>query len=546
MTKTICTIAFAIITHMLFAQPDLALVSIASGFNEPVAVRNAGDDRFFIVEKDGAIKILHADGTVTTFMDINSRVGSGGGEQGLLGLAFHPDYDVNGYFYVNYTNNSGDTRISRFSVDAGNPDLGNSTAESILLTISQPFSNHNGGDLAFGPEGYLYIPTGDGGSGDDPGNRAQDITAQKLGKILRIDVDGVSPYAIPADNPFVGVTGDDEIWAYGLRNPWRFSFDRLTGDMYTADVGQGEWEEMNVQLASSAGGENYGWRCYEGNEEYITSLCDLGDPFVFPAFAYTHSFAIGGYSITGGYVYRGSEFAGMYGYYIFCDYVSGNFWTMISDGAGGWTTALQAGLESDISSFGEGADGEIYACDLSSGEIYHIIDENCGAVWGVEVTGVTSTSATISWQDVGSASYKVQYRISGTAWTTVSTSGSLVSLTGLTPSANYTFRIKNKCPGVAGQFTKNGTFTTAPLKGTIPEETLSAQFVSNFGNGEFLLETGLENVTVLLHNITGALILEKNMSNGDALDVSSLAKGIYIAAFAKDGRIISRQELVVQ
>jgi glucose/arabinose dehydrogenase len=530
MRKTIFSIALLLITHMLLAQPDIGLISVASGFSEPVAIRNAGDERLFIVEQDGVIKILHPDGTISTFLDINSRVGSGGSEQGLLGLAFHPDYVSNGYFYVNYTNNSGDTRISRFSVDAGNPDLGNATSEFILLTISQPYSNHNGGDIAFGPDGYLYIPTGDGGSGGDPGNRSQDITSQKLGKVLRIDVDGASPYAIPSDNPFVGITGDDEIWAYGLRNPWRFSFDRLTGDMWIGDVGQGAWEEVNFQPTSSAGGENYGWRCYEGNAEYNTSLCDLDDTYIFPVLEYNHSFASGGFAITGGYVYRGAEFSGMYGYYITCDYVTGNFWTIVPDGSGGWVTELQADIEADISSFGEGVDGELYACDLSSGEIYHVIDENCGAVWGVEVSGISSSNATISWQDVGSASYKVQYRKPGTAWTIISTTGTSVTLTGLDAATAYSFRIKNKCTGVTGQFTKNGSFTTAPLRKDGLERSNNVQFFAGVDD-EYVLQGSDDDVVVKIFDAAGKLVFSDIMQNGSILQTEYMEAGIYIVTF---------------
>lgn len=547
MSKTIFTIAFLLITHMLSAQPDIALVPVASGFSEPVAIRNAGDERLFIVERHGHIKILHADGSVTTFLDIDARVGSSGGEQGLLGLAFHPDYASNGYFYVNYTNNSGNTRVSRFSVDVSDPDLGNSASESILLTITQPYSNHNGGDLAFGPDGYLYIPTGDGGSGGDPGDRAQDITSQKLGKMLRIDIDGASPYAIPPDNPFVGITGDDEIWAYGLRNPWRFSFDRLTGDMWIGDVGQGAWEEVDFQAAGSDGGENYGWRCYEGNDEYDVSTCDLGGTFVFPIHEYNHSFSTGGYAITGGYVYRGSEFAGMYGYYIVCDYVTGNFWTIYPDGTGGWNTELLAGLEDDISSFGEDVYGEIYACDLSSGDIYHVIDANCGAVWGVEVSGITSSTATISWQDVGSPNYKVQYKIAGSPWAITTTTGTSVTLTGLSPASTYTFKIKNKCPGVPGMFIKNGLFITAPAKEIqVSEQNVDVKFVANIGSTQFTLNAPMHQVTLQLHTLTGEIVMQKDMVDGEVLQTKELAKGMYIASFLKDNTVLANQKIVIQ
>ncbi|MCB0551885.1 MAG: PQQ-dependent sugar dehydrogenase, partial [Phaeodactylibacter sp.] len=222
----------------IYAQPSLQLEVFASGFSLPVDIAHAGDGRLFIVEKAGRIRIIDSDGSILPqpFLDIDARVNSLASERGLLGLAFHPDYTDNGYFFVNYTNNSGDTRISRFSVSAGNANQADPNSERILLEVDQPFNNHNAGDLNFGPDGYLYIGLGDGGSADDPGNRAQN-RQNLLGKMLRIDVDNGDPYSIPEDNPFAFDDFTlDEIWAIGLRNPWRFSFDRLTGALWIADV----------------------------------------------------------------------------------------------------------------------------------------------------------------------------------------------------------------------------------------------------------------------------------------------------------------------
>ncbi|HMX04194.1 MAG TPA: PQQ-dependent sugar dehydrogenase [Chitinophagales bacterium] len=360
----------------LFAQPKLDLQLVAGpAFDSPVDIANCGDSRLFIVEKSGYIRILNTDGTSSLFLDIDAKVKSSGSEQGLLGLAFDPNYAANGYFYVNYTNNTatGNTTIARYTRNAVNPNIADVASEVILLNIVQPFSNHNGGNLEFGPDGYLYIGTGDGGSSGDPGNRAQDITDQLLGKMLRIDV-STAPYSIPPSNPFVGITGDDEIWQYGLRNPWRFSFDRATGDLWIGDVGQNAWEEVDFQPAASTGGENWGWRCYEGNATYNTTGCAGIGSYDFPIYVYNHSFATGGYAITGGYVYRGSDYPGMYGYYIFCDYVSGNWWTTVSNGAGGWTSAKNDLTFGDISTFGESSDGEIYCANLNTGLIYKVID----------------------------------------------------------------------------------------------------------------------------------------------------------------------------
>jgi len=322
------------------AQIDLELY--AMGFEEPVDIANAGDRRLFVVEKDGIIKIIDADTGVldTPFLDIDNQVNSSARERGLLGLVFHPDYENNGYFYVNYIATNGSTRISRFSVSM-NPDIADAASELIILTVQQPHHNHNGGDLNFGADGYLYIGLGDGGFGGDPDNRAQNPQTL-LGKMLRIDVDNPTSsanYGIPSDNPFVGdSTTLDEIWAMGLRNPWRFSFDRMTGDMWIADVGQDVWEEIDFQSDTSAGGENYGWRCYEGFEPFELGDCPADSTFTLPIHTYQNNFSTG-CSVTGGFVYRGTAEPDLFGRYLYADYCSGRFWTLTPDGAGGWTNA---------------------------------------------------------------------------------------------------------------------------------------------------------------------------------------------------------------
>ncbi|MBT8278075.1 MAG: PQQ-dependent sugar dehydrogenase [Bacteroidia bacterium] len=369
---------------LITAQPEVALNAFASGFFSPVAIENAGDDRLFIVERDGRIKILNEDGTVnpTVFLNIDSQVinpTAGGDERGLLGLAFHPNYSGNGFFYVNYINNSGNTVISRFMVDTLDPNIADPNSETIFLTIAQPFSNHNGGDLNFGSDGYLYIAMGDGGSGGDPGNRAQSLNTL-LGKILRIDVDTGSPYGIPSDNPFFNDGDDmtlDEIWAYGLRNPWRFSFDSLTDDIWIGDVGQGLFEEIDM-AASDAAGLNYGWRCYEGNATFNTGGCPDISTLTFPVGVYSHNNdGLFKCSITGGFRYRGSENPNLYGTYIFADVCSdevgvleydGNIWQMFFSGP--------FNSVGSISTFGEDMNGEIYAAGLTSGNIYQVVDAN--------------------------------------------------------------------------------------------------------------------------------------------------------------------------
>jgi len=362
--------------------PEIELQLVSSAFSSPVDIQNAGDDRLFIVEKGGRIRILNDDGSVnsTSFLDISSQV-SGGSEQGLLGLAFHPDYQNNGFFYVNYTDTSGDTQVSRFSVDPGDPDVALPGSELNLLSIDQPFSNHNAGSLAFSPDGFLFITSGDGGSGGDPQNNGQN-TATLLGKMLRIDVDnpsGGNNYGIPADNPFAGSSTErQEIYAYGLRNPWKFSFDRTALDIWIADVGQGEIEEMNKQPIGNAG-LNYGWRCYEGSQVYDNNGCPDPSTLTFPEAEYTH--AGGNCSITGGYVYRGTAFPGMVGYYFAADLCSGKIFTVDQDGdlidhggfGGTWVT------------FGEDVEKELYIADIG-GDIFRVTDTNIAGVDQLDVS----------------------------------------------------------------------------------------------------------------------------------------------------------------
>jgi glucose/arabinose dehydrogenase len=321
--------------------------------------------RLFIVEQTGRIKIVKNGSLLSSpFLDLSSQVSSTG-ERGLLGLAFHPQYAQNGVFVVNYTNLSGDTRVSRFVV-SGNPDVANSGSEQVLVAVAQPASNHNGGMVAFGPDGYLYIALGDGGSR----NNAQDRTTL-LGSILRVDIDGGSPYAIPPTNPYASSqTFQQEIWAHGLRNPWRFSFDRQTGNLYIADVGQNAREEIDVQLAASAGGENYGWDIMEGNICFSPSSGCNQTGLTLPVLDYDHS---QGCSVTGGYVYRGSAIPAVQGRYFYADFCQGWIRSFrYQNGQATEQTQWLSGVGS-ITSFGEDALGELYVTVSSGGgAVYRI------------------------------------------------------------------------------------------------------------------------------------------------------------------------------
>ncbi len=365
------------------SQTPLAIDTVCSGLVDPLFVTFAPVDstRIFILEQPGRIRVVRNDTLLSrSFLDIDSIVGSTNNEQGLLGLAFHPDYQTNGFFYVNYTDNSGNTMVARYSVTT-NPDSANANSRFNIINITQPFVNHNGGMIAFSPlDGYLYIGMGDGGSANDPGNRAQN-KLNLLGKMLRIDVDGGSPYAIPADNPFVGNAAYlPEIWTLGLRNPWRFSFDRATGDLYIADVGQGTYEEIDFQPSTSGGGENYGWRLKEGDHCFIPSTgCDTIVGQSDPITEYTHGGTPFRCSITGGYVYRGCAIPDLQGHYFYADYCSAQIWSFryngstISDSTQR-TSDLGAGTIA-VSSFGEDYYGEIYICSHGNGQVLKIIPQ---------------------------------------------------------------------------------------------------------------------------------------------------------------------------
>lgn len=372
----------------LFSQA-IQLTPLPAQFDRPVDVKHAGDDHLYVVEKIGRIWIMSKQGlkSPTAFLDITPIVNAGANERGLLGLAFHPQYDSTGYFYVNYTGSGGHTRISRFSRDPSDPNKALANSEVILMTVNQPFNNHNAGDLAFGPDGYLYIPLGDGGSGGDPGNRSQN-PKDLLGKMLRIDVNNGIPYAIPGDNPFVSSADTlPEIWALGLRNTWRVSFDRVTGDFWMADVGQGAWEEINMEPAGSTGGKNWGWRCYEGFAPYNTSGCGPVGTYDPPIHVYPNNPSTG-CSVTGGYVYRGTKWKTLYGKYLYADYCSGRFWTLWPNGMGGWNnTEVLKGPNFEYSAFGEDNEGELYVATLGEGRIYSI-GLVCNLIAAVESTPV--------------------------------------------------------------------------------------------------------------------------------------------------------------
>lgn len=355
-----------------FAQIDLRLNLVSSNFSNIVDIAHAGDRRLFIVEQSGIIKTVTFGGQIQSlpFLDITSKVLLSG-EMGLLGLAFHPQYKQNGYFYVNYIDKNQNTVVARYQVSQTDSTIADANSGIVLLTFAQPYTNHNGGDLNFGPDSYLYISTGDGGSGGDPLDMGQNKTTL-LGKILRIDVDSAFPYAIPAGNTFADGAGGnaDEIWSLGLRNPWRFSFDKLNGDMWIADVGQNAYEEINLEPSGSVGGINYGWRCYEGNHAYNTADCLPMSSYTLPVYEYPHS---EGCSITGGYVYHGNAFPLLQGRYLYTDFCTGKIWSLKKNGANWVNELLFQDTAARFSTFGENKDGELFIGDIN-GKLYQICE----------------------------------------------------------------------------------------------------------------------------------------------------------------------------
>ncbi|MDN3678283.1 PQQ-dependent sugar dehydrogenase [Flavobacterium paronense] len=374
---------FILLSTLFSNAQTIALQSFATGFSNAVGiVHPPNDSRLFVLQRFGLIRILNSNGTITAtpFLDVSTLVStSPGNERGLLGLAFHPNYATNGIFFINYTDTLGDTVIAKYTVSA-NPDVANTTA-TILMTIDQPFSNHNGGCINFGPDGYLYIGMGDGGSSGDPNGYAQNLTVDaanpsriNLGKMLRIDVDttvGALNYGFPPTNPFINEPGKEAIWAYGLRNPWKFSFNRLNGDLWIGDVGQGAVEEVDKITAPLPTGLNFGWRCYEGNSTYNTSGCAPMSSMVFPVAQYDHST---GCAITGGYLYTGSMYPNFANNYFYTDYCDNKIRTLNAANV----VSTTASFTGNFTAFGEDANGELYVAGITNGIIYKIIDSSLG------------------------------------------------------------------------------------------------------------------------------------------------------------------------
>jgi glucose/arabinose dehydrogenase len=531
---------------------------ISSGLNSPLDIVNAGDgsNRLFIVEKGGTVKILSGGMLLPgNFLDIPDSL-SAGGERGLLSLVFHPDYKNNRYFFIYYTNIAGDITIARFQTQAGNPDAADESTGVVLLKIPKPFSNHNGGKLNFGPDGKLYFATGDGGSGGDPNNFAQNGNSL-LGKMLRLDVDNfLTPpyYSIPPDNPYVtDPLVRDEIYAIGLRNPWRWSFDRMNNDVWIADVGQGAWEEINSKTFASSGGINYGWRCYEGNAAYNTAGCLPPVNYISPIFNYPHNFATGGFSVTGGYVYRGTEFPAMVGYYICSDYVSANTWLIKTDGMGGWNISQQAGLPGSIAGFGEDENAALYAVGLN-GVVYKITTNSVLPVSLKQFTAKTFGGYNeIRWQtsnELNIAAYEIEYSSNGINY---STAGSLNAVNNGNEN-NYSFR-----HFVATSFTKifyrlkitdnSGRITYSTILVLHNKNNLPISIYPNpVTDNQFVVIAGKPVEQVIFYTAEGSKVFTKQVNNASGtiyIPLPPLQSGVYfLEVKLKDGYV--NEKILIQ
>ena len=534
-----------------FSQPTLNYRRVITSLSAPVEIVSApdGSNRLFIVQKVGSVKAYDkAYNFLGDFVTVSGITING--ERGLLSMAFHPDYKTNGLFFVYYTTTQGDIEVSRYKV-SNNPNKADTVSRTIIITIPHRVAaNHNGGKLSFGADGYLYFATGDGGNGGDPPNNAQNGKVL-LGKMLRIDINKPNPplnYSIPPDNPFVAdTTIADEIWALGLRNPFRWSFDRRTYDMWIADVGQGAREEINFRKAGSTKGINYGWRCYEGKIAYNPAGCKPADQYMSPIFDYPHNLTNGGSSVTGGYVYRGSEYPSLNGYYIFADYISNNQW-MISDSSNKWIVRQQSGtFPRNIVGFGESEDGSIYVCSITEGAVYKLeaitgVQANILDFTGVERYGITQLSWVSTEQNI------LQYEVESSNDSINFVREGVVAARNRSPENSYRFadnirgfqqkfyrlRIENK----AGQWDYSKTIVV-----TNDYALTNFIFPSIIRNN--MLSFYISDVydDLLLFGLNGTVFLHKNISGYKgrmAIPVPNLPKGMYLVKISNNKSYVTQ------
>jgi glucose/arabinose dehydrogenase len=532
----------------LKAQPVIGYQTITAGLNNPVDVVTApGDSRLFIAQQNGIIRIWNGTSLID-FINISSVLTNpAGNEQGLLSIAFHPSYNINRYFFVWYTNIAGDVTLARYQRNISNPDIADMGSAQVLLNLRKPgspyYTNHNGGKLNFGIDGMLYVGTGDGGSGGDPFNNAQN-PASLLGKMLRLDVSSFATtppyYNIPADNPFASSSDGirDEIFSFGLRNPWRWSFDRANGDIWIGDVGQGLWEEVNWLPPGSTAGVNYGWRCYEGAHIYGSGCTPAPTDTVSPVFEYGHNATTGGFSITGGYVYRGPDAANaaLLGYYLTTDYVTNNLWLIKPNGTGGFSTTQQSGVLNNISSFGEGADGTLYAIRRSTGTLYKVIVTSVVPVTLTRFKAIADNGYNqLSWAssaETNTRIYYIEFSLNGVEFTRVGQVAATRNAAGsfynyrhdILPAQNIYYRLAIENADGTLQYSN-----IVMLKIKEAKEVKIYPAVTH--DGPIYIELKKPVKIIQLMNSSGALVYQKNMqglSGTIPVMLPQLPKGVYV------------------
>ncbi|MEP6674104.1 MAG: PQQ-dependent sugar dehydrogenase [Ferruginibacter sp.] len=539
--------------------PAISFQSIPVSLTAPIDVVNAGDGsgRIFIAEKAGTVRIYKNGALLPNpFLDISSIVTNDvGGERGFLSIAFHPDYLNNRYFYVYYNNLAGEVTIARYHTSPVNPDSAEFSSGVVLMTIHKPFTNHNGGKLNFGPEGDLYFGTGDGGSGGDPGNRSQNGDSLQ-GKLFRLDVSNFnSPpyYFIPADNPYVTDPNvRDEIYGLGLRNPWRWSFDRQTHDMWLADVGQDAWEEVNFRPADSTAGNNFGWRCYEGNHTYNTTGCQAPSSYRFPIFEYPHNSSTGGFSITGGYVYRGSEFAFLQGYYICSDYISGNGFLISSNGSGGWNiSSPQVGWAAHICGYGEAEDGTLYAVS-QDGPFYKVNATTTVPLRLVSFSGgLNRNNINLTWQtqnEINSKDFIIEYSTDGQHFQSIGT------VTAKNSAGNNNYYFVHPTAFAASNFYRlqirdmdGSYFYSEIIKINTKPSGLSYVYPTIIENNMIHVFPDAGMNALELYTSQGQMVFKQtlNGSSYKEIPVSNFAKGIYFIKL-KSGSSSVTEKIIIQ
>lgn len=543
-----------------FSQPIISFTATITGLSAPVEVVNAGDGtaRLFVVQQNGIIRVVDPSAgglQATPFLDISSLV-TFSGEQGLLSMAFHPAYETNGYFFVYYNNTAGSIEVARYQA-TGTSNTANAGSGVVLLTISKPmpvvnFANHNGGHLQFASDGTLFFATGDGGNSNDPQNKAQDSTSL-LGKMIRLNVDNFSTspyYTVPANNPFVGTPNfDNRIWARGLRNPFRWSFDRLTGDMWIGDVGQGAKEEVSFAPGNSTGGENWGWRCYEGSIRTpgITP-CDVPG-YVPPVFDYNNP-GTGPSSVVGGYVYRGTEYPVLQGWYIAADVYSDSLYLLRRNaGTGAIAISRQRATIDFIVGFGEAENGDLYAVSQSAGIVYKV---NVSGVLPVSLTAFavrkTAAGNEARWtttQEEAATRFYIEYSLDGVRFTSIGeTRGRSVS------GGDYTYihPVKAQATVYYRLRIADGTKTTYSAIVKVDGDANGLQVYPTIikdGRLYITANTALQRVQVL--NNKGAVVLDKQygVATGQfAIDLPAVAKGMYLVRLIAEGQMTTTKVLV--